>query len=392
MPGLFTRLANAVRTAPAGDRHRAPAGNGPITCRDGIAACIEQSRARIKSVRRRLDEQVTEAVIEGNAPFILQNDQTRQNGRAVLMVHGLTDSCFVMRDLAGFFHQQGFTVLAILLPGHGTCPGDLLNVHWRQWVQAHADAVDALCKDYRDVYLCGFSLGAALNLYHAVSDPRIKGLFLFAPALRLHHAARMACGLEKLGHWYRRLLWIDVQPDEDPYKYESIPANAVCQTYQLVKKLDQLLALRTPALPVFIAASDDDDPVCPSATVDLFASLPGHHKRLLYYSRNQTQLPPHSRRIQSTLPEKNIISSSHMAMIVAPDNPHYGERGDYAFCNHYYPSDPASYARCKARREDCLGETSLQPGSGRVLRRLTWNPWHDDLLDELKLFIEKIHN
>jgi esterase/lipase len=43
-----------------------------------------------------------------------------------------------MRHLADFFRQNGFRVMAVLLPGHGTQPGDLLDVTWQEWARPSA--------------------------------------------------------------------------------------------------------------------------------------------------------------------------------------------------------------------------------------------------------------
>lgn len=395
MPHLLKQLAHALSRKQTNPRHM-PSGlvEAMPTCADGIETCINRTAEIIRTVRTGLDAKTDDGVIEGNTPFLITADAGSAGARtrAVLMVHGLTDSPFVTRDLAGYFSAQGFTVLSILLPGHGTCPGDLLHVSWRDWVRAQADALDVLAERYDELYLCGFSLGAALNLYQAVTDRRIKGLFLFSPALRLTPVANLTCALNKLSRWAPHLKWIDIQPDEDPYKYESIAANAVCQTRHLVKRLEDLLQLSRLNMPVFVAASDDDVTVQSAAVITFFEQLPAEHKRLLFYSRHRPGLPAKSRVIYSESSGQKIISSSHMAMMVAPENPHYGQQGDYAFCNHYYRTNPDMYKRCKAFKEDCLGEIYSNSDSTAVLRRLTYNPWYSELLQELDKFIEKLNN
>lgn len=395
MPHLLKQLAYAVSRKQTSLRHM-PSGlvEAIPTCADGIEACITRTAEIIRTVRTGLDAGTADEVIEGNAPFLLKAGAASAGARtrAILMVHGLTDSPFVTRDLAGYFSNRGFTVLSILLPGHGTCPGDLLHVSWRDWLRAQADALDVLAEQYDELYLCGFSLGAALNLYQAVTDRRIQGLFLFSPALRLTPVANLTCALNKLSRWAPYLKWIDIQPDEDPYKYESIAANAVCQTRHLVKRVEELLHLSRLAMPVFVAASEDDVTVQSAAVIGFFEGLLAEHKRLLYYSRRTPGLPAKARVIDSKLSGQKIISSSHMAMMVAPDNPHYGQQGDYAFCNHYYRSNPDKYRRCKAFKEDCLGEIFSNNDSTQVLRRLTYNPCYSELVRDLDEFIEKLSN
>lgn len=395
MSQLLKQLGHALGRKQTEARHQ-PSGlmNAMPTCSAGIESCIKDTAEIIRTVRTGLDKNTRESVIEGNSPFLIKSRPVTETScqRVVLMIHGLTDSPFVTRDLAKTFSELGFDVLSILLPGHGTCPGDLLDVHWKDWTAAQADALNALAERYSELYLCGFSLGGALNLNQAATDRRIKGLFLFSPALQLTPAVNIACGLSKASDWLPHLQWIDIQPDDDAFKYESIAANAVCQTRHLVKCVRKLLALGMPEIPVFIAASEDDVTVQSAAAIPFFDQLPADHKRLLYFSKGKPVLPAKARLINSALPEQKIISASHMAMMAAPDNPHYGQHGSYAYCNHYYRTDAEKYRRCKARQEDCLGEIFIHTGSSLVVRRLTYNPWYNELKKELERFIENIYN
>src|ERR1041385_4116649 len=68
---------------------------------------------------------------EGNLPFLLTHG--RRTARAILLVHGLTDSPYYVRALADVFYAAGYNVAAVLLPGHGTKPEDLLSVRLAQW-------------------------------------------------------------------------------------------------------------------------------------------------------------------------------------------------------------------------------------------------------------------
>ncbi len=395
MARLLKKLGHALSRKQTGIRHIPSGAVSSIPgFADGIESYIKNTSEMVRNIRTSLNSETDETVIEGNSPFFLTGSPASENPhtKVVLLIHGLTDSPFVTRDLANTFNQQGFDVLSILLPGHGTCPGDLLEVNWRDWVKAQADALDALVERYSDVYLCGFSLGAVLNLYQAATDKRIKGLFLFSPALQLPPAVLITCGLSGMSQWLPHLKWIDIQPDDDLFKYESTAANAICQTSQLVNCVKELLVLSMPEIPVFMAASEDDATVQISAVMPFFDQLKADHKRLLFYSTRRQQLSAKVRMIFSELPDKKIISSSHMAMIVAPDNPHYGQQGSYAYCNHYYQSDPEKYKRCKAFKEDALGEVLSETNPQQVVRRLTYNPWYDELEQELNKFIEKLGN
>jgi hypothetical protein len=54
----------------------------------------------------------------------------------VLLLHGLTDSPYSLRRIGEIFYGKGFYVLGLRLPGHGTIPGALTEVDWKDWVAA----------------------------------------------------------------------------------------------------------------------------------------------------------------------------------------------------------------------------------------------------------------
>ena len=163
-----------------------------------------------------------------------------------------------MRYLAAFFQQSGFRVMAILLPGHGTQPGDLLDVGWREWSKAVAYGVDRLAEEVDEIYLGGYSAGAALSVYQSVHDKRVRGLFLFSPAFKVTPRAAYA-NLHRLYSWLiPSAKWVCIAPDRSLYKYESLPKNAAAQMHALSRRLNSLLREHEVRIPIFTAASEDD--------------------------------------------------------------------------------------------------------------------------------------
>ena len=81
--------------------------------------------------------------------------------------------------------NEGYTVSGILLPGHGTTPENLSQTHRRDWIQASEEAYIKLKGECSSVIVGGESVGALLALRLASDHPEIKGLLLYAPAMRL---------------------------------------------------------------------------------------------------------------------------------------------------------------------------------------------------------------
>ncbi|MDH4285606.1 MAG: alpha/beta fold hydrolase, partial [Gallionellaceae bacterium] len=197
-----------------------------------FAEYVARNREMIAQVRSATAGANLEKIVEGNAPFELKPaagyppGKNRAYRRGVLLTHGLTDSPYFLRPLAAFFQECGFRVMVMLLPGNGTQPGDLLDVNWHEWLKAVIYGTDRLAEEADDIYLAGFSAGGALSICHGLCDSRVKGLFLFSPALRISPLAKWA-NMHKPYSWMiPAAKWINIRPDIDIYKYESFPKNA----------------------------------------------------------------------------------------------------------------------------------------------------------------------
>ena len=368
-----------------GERHQ------PSGCDDSyhydsesIDAYLAAARQQVSCGRTDLDGKQDAWILEGNSPFVMMPSEPAR--RAILMVHGLTDSPFAMRDLAQHFQAQGFYVLAMQLPGHGTRPGDLLDFSWQDALHAHQRLLELLQARFQHVYALGFSAGATLSIYQSMLNPAIQGLFLFSPAIKVSPLAALADTFHLSGKRWQRMAWFDVQPDTDCFKYESLTNRAIAEVHAMTRALQRVGNLCERRIPVFVAASEQDATLDTQAILDWFANLIGP-RRLLYYTTGTPRLPDYAQRVPAAFPDQHIRSFSHTSIIQSPANPHYGRRGSQRSCAHYYRTDPLKYARCRAGEEDCLGEMFDESADCRVIRRLTYNPLYEELLDEINGFL-----
>jgi alpha-beta hydrolase superfamily lysophospholipase len=401
MPSVFTKPQSPGGTLQA--RHFSSGLNSRFAWAGmEFSAYVAASRQMLLKAHSAKPSGLRERVVDGNAPFDLMPCSGAPKGRdksyrrGVLLAHGLTDSPYSMRPLAEFFRKQGFRVMAILLPGHGTQPGDLLEVRWQEWAEAFAYGVDQLALEADEIYLAGYSAGATLAVRHSLMDERVRGLFLFSPALNVPF----------LGAWTRlqklclRMLpvsrWKDIKPDDDLYKYESFAKNAGFQMCGLIADLKAMVRARAPRVPVFVAASADDATVESAATLDFVARLPHPQSKLVYYAAASPRLPagmPEGRAevVNSAVPEQNIVSFSHLSLLIPPEDAHYGVAGDYSNCLHYFPGDMDSYASCRRNAPPVLqGEVSRTHLRAGVMRRLTYNPHFAGLESSIQQFIERL--
>lgn len=399
MPDMKTTTMNGEAKLEA--RH-SPSGENSRFAGDGLP--FGEYVRRTTDMLQRVHDGVAEAekIVAGNAPFELHpvgdsgKGQNKPYRRGVLMVHGLTDSPYFMRPLAEFYARNGFRVMAILLPGHGTRPGDLLDVRWQEWAKAVAYGVDRLAEEADEVYLGGFSAGGALSIYQSLRDSRVRGLFLFSPALKISERARWA-NLHRLYSWLMpEAAWVDIKPDANRYKYESFPKHAAAQMYALTLELESSLRKHAVAIPVFAAASLDDTTANTQTTLEFMAHARHLSSRLVLYTTDTGNVPPgipaeKLELVNSAVPEQGILSSAHTAIVLPPDDEYYGAAGNYCNAIHYYPGGMEKYEACNNGHAWVLmgeiTETNLRVG---ILRRLMYNPNFAALESSMQRFIENL--
>ncbi|MGY5450927.1 alpha/beta hydrolase [Agarivorans sp. MS3-6] len=335
----------------------------------------------------------TPKVIQLIAPFELRHPN---NHKAILLIHGLTDSPFHFHDLAWQFYQQGFDVRTLLLPGHGTAPSDLVELKYQQWQQAADYAIKRTIDDYQQVYLGGFSTGGALILSHLINKQnnaqQIQGVMLWSPASK---ASSGLAWMAKYVSWVST--WLDKEGDIDFAKYESFPYNAGAQVNSLMKQLNKQIAKakHLPKVPLLVVASQYDQTIDTQATLEILEKWqqPGQQNHLVYYG-DKSQIPASIvDQLQLEIPHCTTASCSaikqvaHTATINAPSNPHYGENGHYRNCSHYL-SDLTLYQQCKQGSKAVKGEkTEANLAQYPGIQRLTYNPYYQQMLSSIQLFI-----
>ena len=164
----------------------------------------------------------------------------------VLLLHGLSDSPYSLRHVAALYEKRGYVVVLPRLPGHGTVPSSLLDVRWQDWlavVELSAREVRARIGPDKPFHVVGYSNGGALALKYAMdvaatdstTTPRPDRLVLISPMIGLGRIAAVSRLLPAFGSlpYFEHSLWLDVQPEFNPFKYNSFPVNAAVQSYVL---------------------------------------------------------------------------------------------------------------------------------------------------------------
>lgn len=223
----------------------------------------------------------------------------------VLLLHGLSDSPYSLRQLALSLQQSQVHSVLLRLPGHGTAPSGLLTAtatDFKAAVRLGARHVRERIGPEAPLYIVGYSNGAALAVEYALSVlegealPSVSGLILISPAIGVSPLAALAPWQRRVSYLpgLDKLAWQSVQPEYDPFKYNSFPLNAAEQVYGLTQdvalRLNRLeLASGLQRFPPTLAFSSVvDATVSVDSLVEvLMMKLHSGANRLVMYDVNQ---------------------------------------------------------------------------------------------------------
>jgi esterase/lipase len=224
----------------------------------------------------------------------------------VLLIHGLTDSPFTMRDIGQIFYEKGYYVFAIRFPYHGTHPGEMLKLNWKDFVKATnfgAKMVNKKLKtlDNPKFYMVGYSTGASATLQYITNEikvdkelPKPDGIFWLSPAMGVTPAAKygfLDIWLSKIPG-FEKFAWLDNYPEYDPAKYNSFPKNAGIQVYNIIKNarknLDRLSEEEKKNLPpIYTYTSIEDATVDTSELVNVLRELKNENGEVVIFDANR---------------------------------------------------------------------------------------------------------
>lgn len=337
-----------------------------------------QKLIREKLIPRFPDED-QERILELNTPFDWPAAQADKCNIGIMMIHGMYGSSFSMRDLGQCFVKKNIHARSLLLPGHCSQPADLCKVDLAE-SQATVKQQIKLFKqetELETIYLLGFSFGGLLALDYVNSQPDsdIAGLILLSPALGLQSPLTV---LLPLADRIKPLKWYCKRKENDFTRYQSCAIHAAQQVNQLIKNQRSFNTMDLPK--TFLSISLDDEVVCPQATIDFFNNIKAQEKQLILYG-NECEGFEHENIIvrQSAFPEDNMVNASHINLIFAPENSHYGRNGTAP--NLLYKIPPTK------NKQTVYGSISKNNLQQYNVYRASYNPEFDYFAEQIMSFI-----
>ncbi len=371
-----------------------------------------------------------------NRSFVLEPDGPPRG--AAVFLHGLTDAPFSLRHFAETYRARGFVAIGIRMPGHGAAPSGLTQAVWEDWMAATRLVVREARRRAGNglpLHIVGYSNGGALALKHALDAlederlPQADRLVLISPMVGVTAFARFAgiAGLPALLPRFAKTAWLDIQPEFNPFKFNSFPVNAARQTYRLTAALhEQLDRLATAGTlrrlpPVLTFQSVVDATVSTPAVLSrLYARLPANGSEIVLFDLNRNTrfgplfgagadaaleriLPPAPRDFAVTVIAnispatteatvrrtpagataaeetplglawpRDVFSLSHVALPFPPQDGLYGNE-----------PDPADDFGVRLGALAVRGERGVLAVGLDSLSRVTWNPFFPYVLDRV---------
>ena len=345
----------------------------------------------------------------------------------VLLLHGMSDSPYSLHAQAEYMQKQGVWVVAMRMPGHGTIPSGLTGIQWQDMAAVVKIGMERLAEKLgnKPIHIMGYSTGASLALNYTLSalkDDTLtlpSSLIFYSPAIGVSKAAPFAVWQSRIGHFFSlpKLEWNSIEPEYDPFKYNSFAVNAGDQVYRVCKEVQKQFddyiseTKHTKEFPPVLSfQSIIDDTVSVADTVNhLYKRLPkGNHTLVLFdinnnfsknllvkrkVSKSITYLKENSgssnykfdlisdfnstdgsiklisnNKIVKDLPyywPKKLFSLSHLAIPMPQNDPLYGSVDA--------PKSPG----IKLGHLAIYGESSILEISPSSILRQRWNPFHE---------------
>jgi len=220
------------------------------------------------------------AIMEGAEPFFLPGGE-----RGVLLIHGFTGSPAEVRLLGDFLHNEGYTVLAPRLSGHGTTVEDMSNTKWPHWYSSVEDAYHILRAMCNNIAVIGLSMGGLLALKLAAEYQVERIVSLSTPIFIVDKRLEMLPVYRIFRDFVpkRRKIYADIDPKYS-VGYAATPLSSLSSLLHLIQQVDTLLP--TIHAPLLIVQSPHDHTVQPRSAQYIYDKIASDEKTLLWLDKS----------------------------------------------------------------------------------------------------------
>jgi carboxylesterase len=184
---------------------------------------------------------------------------------AVLFVHGIYGSPVQFEQLAENLFTQGYTVMAVLLPGHGKGAKDFARSDSEEWYAEVKKAAASLRKNHKNIYMVGHSMGGLMSIKEGIKNGA-NGVILMSVPMKVKMSIRTVS-------MSVRMLWGNPEKDDEflkSYRHAySIQRSSIWQYASGLPRLIDVVkmtmstrkALKEVDFPVLVIQSSRDETV-----------------------------------------------------------------------------------------------------------------------------------
>ena len=220
-------------------------------------------------------------IIEGAEEFLLEGS----NGKGILLIHGYTGTPAEMRLLGNHMHQKGYTVLGVLLPGHGTKPEDLNETKWQDWYAAAEEGFKRLQESCSEVMVAGLSMGGLLAIKVAAELPVTKAAFLATPIYVQDKRVPFLSLLRFFIRYLKKRQRCYFSADKYNLAYNVMPVKPLCSLFALVELCKEKL-LKKITVPCIVLQSKIEHTVNPESAQYIYDNISSEEKKLVWYKNS----------------------------------------------------------------------------------------------------------
>lgn len=213
-------------------------------------------------------------------PFFYTGGKT-----GILIIHGFTGTPSEMRPMGDYFKEQGYTVYAPLLAGHGTSPEEMEKTTWHDWWQSTLDAYDHLrAEGVERLFVAGLSMGGALALYLASQKPVDGVITMCAPVWIRDRRAYIAGLIRHFIPYKPRTSTKLPEIEAHLVPYDRTPLKSVGSLIRFVRLVcKKLPEVKAPAL---IIQARKDETIIPESADYIYEHISSTVKHLSWYEKS----------------------------------------------------------------------------------------------------------
>ncbi|MDI9441277.1 MAG: alpha/beta fold hydrolase [Firmicutes bacterium] len=207
-----------------------------------------------------------------------------------LLIHGFTSTPAEMRVIGEMLAAHGYTSKGILLPGHGTQPEDLMEVTYKDWINAAQAGINELKKTCQKIVVIGHSMGGLLALQMAARN-KVDGVVTIAAAIKPSNRKAHLAWLFK--HFKPFVAGANKERPAEQRKYllhyPYFPVASVAELMRLAAHTRSILHQITAS--ALIIQTQDDQTVRPESAQIIHKTISSRHKECLWLEEGTHNVP-----------------------------------------------------------------------------------------------------